>query len=294
MMRTSRPRRAPRRAPLIATLFLALLAAPESRSQTIRRDLWVPNGGVYAVAFDHGVVFLGGEFDYVGPPTGHAVAIDRETGAVVGAPRVAGAILSGEVCAIAPDGDRGWFLGGDFAYAGGFARANLAHVRSDHTVTAWNPGTDGVVHALARVGSTLYVGGHFDSVGGEPRAHVAAVDALTGAVTDWNPGVDDAVQSIDVKGAVVYLGGWFGDVGGEPRSCIAAVDAGTGAVLPWAPEADDWVYAVRAEGGCVYAGGNFSTIGGEARSRIAALDIVTGTATSWNPHAEPPSALVWT
>jgi hypothetical protein len=50
----------------------------------------------------------------------------------------------------------------------GLARSNLAHIRADGTVSAWNPGVQGTVDALARDGSTVYAGGAFTSAAGQP------------------------------------------------------------------------------------------------------------------------------
>ena len=53
----------------------------------------------------------------------------------------------------------------------------------------WVP--NGPVHAVVRQGNTIYIGGHFTSVGpanggaGVARKNIAALDATTGAATDW-------------------------------------------------------------------------------------------------------------
>jgi hypothetical protein len=46
------------------------------------------------------------------------------------------------------------------------------------------------VQALAVSGSTVYVGGQFNSIGGQSRSNIAALDVTTGLVTAWNPGAD--------------------------------------------------------------------------------------------------------
>ena len=51
--------------------------------------------------------------------------------------------------------------------------------------------------ALEVRGSTLYVGGSFDGVGGGSSANLGAVDT-SGAATAWSPNVNDTVFAIAV------------------------------------------------------------------------------------------------
>ena len=51
--------------------------------------------------------------------------------------------------------------------------------------TAWDPSAAAEVFALAVSGSTVYVGGEFDTIGGQSRNNLAAVDATSGLATAW-------------------------------------------------------------------------------------------------------------
>ncbi len=84
------------------------------------------------------------------------------------------------------------------------------------------PLTNGSV-AVSPDGSTVYVGGSFTSVDGQPRDHVAAFSTTTGALTSWNPDAGGPVSAIATSGDVVYLGGAFAKVGGVARADLAAV-----------------------------------------------------------------------
>ncbi|MFO1372338.1 MAG: PQQ-binding-like beta-propeller repeat protein [Candidatus Competibacteraceae bacterium] len=65
----------------------------------------------------------------------------------------------------------------------------------------------GWVYALVVSGNTVYVGGEFDSIGGQARNHLAALDANTGAATAWNPSPDGyRVSTLAIAGNTVYAG----------------------------------------------------------------------------------------
>ncbi|MGH8882626.1 MAG: hypothetical protein ACRD0P_35660, partial [Stackebrandtia sp.] len=133
----------------------------------------MPNGNVRASAVVGSTLYVGGDFDFVGPPTGHGVPLDRTTGtAAAGFPAA-----NGNVATVVADGAGGWFLGGTFTTIGGVARAGLAHVTADLRVDpAFAPTPDNGVRALALAGGTLFVAGDFTSVSGVPRGGLAALD----------------------------------------------------------------------------------------------------------------------
>ena len=63
------------------------------------------------------------------------------------------------------------------------------------------------MYALAASGANIYVGGNFQSVGGQPRRNLAVVDT-GGAVTGTaEPAVDGTVLSLLVQGDTLYAGG---------------------------------------------------------------------------------------
>ena len=183
------------------------------------------------------------------------------------------------------------YVAGNFDSIGGQVRRNLAALdATTGTVLAWNPNAQltskGYMHTLAVSGSTVYAGGGFTSIGGQPRSGFAALDATTGTALAWNSDPITWVDTVVVSGSTVYVGGFFSSIGGQPRKYLAALDATTGTVLAWNPNADSRVYTLAVSGTTVYAGGYFGFIGGQPRNRIAALDATTGSATSWNPNAD--------
>jgi hypothetical protein len=133
-------------------------------------------------------------------------------------------------------------------------------------------------------GRTLYVGGPFTNIGGQPRNRIAAFDRASGALTGWNPGSSHPVNAIAPDGPTVYVGGEFTSIGGQPRNRIAALDSTTGLATAWNPGSNGPIKALLAKDGIVYAGGFFSTIGGDSKWSLAALDAASGAAIpGWTP-----------
>jgi hypothetical protein len=183
---------------------------------------------------------------------------------------------------------------------------------------SWNPDPDGPVRALARSadGRRLYVGGNFDSIGGQPVRNLAAIDLATGALdpTFQPPTPNSTVRSFAVAGNRLYVGGNFTTLripsgrpaaGGEyPRPQLAAVDAVNGDLLDWVPppnaggrfsgntgtpthDGDDGMVqalAVSPDGSTVFAAGDFLDFGGQGG--LLSLAAATGQPTAWQPKMD--------
>lgn len=266
---------------VVSAVIAGLARAGATQAQTLDSDFWTPNGTVRAAVREGSSLWITGDFTRIGPWTGNLAVLDSVGGAPVpGVPEV-----DGEVRAFLPDDAGGWYIGGTFTRVGGVARAHLARLNADRTLSPWNPGANGAVDALARSGGAIVVGGLFTQLGGAARTNVGAVDAATGAATDWaaTAGPSEEVLSLAVHGGSVYLGGWFTQVGGLPRNHLAALDRTSGAVRAWNPNADFATYAIAGSGGTVYIGGAFKHVGGDPRESVAEVDTATAVATDWNP-----------
>jgi len=134
-------------------------------------------------------------------------------------------------------------------------------------------------------GSTVYAGGAFTNIGGQPRRSIAALEASTGAATAWDPDANSTVSTLVVSGLTVYAGGWFTNIGGQVRHYVAALDASTGLATDWDPSAGSKVNTLALDGTTVYAGGFFTSIKGVPRGYIAAIDASTGFPSDWDPGA---------
>jgi trimeric autotransporter adhesin len=271
---------------ILVGLLLFLRATPAD-AQVVDSALWGTDGSVEAVARSGNSIYIGGAFSLVGPSTGGGVPVSNSNGEPIRPfPAVTGYIFS-----VAPDGEGGWYIGGDFRAVGGIPRTHLAHILADGRLANWAPKLNGQVVALAVRGQNIYVGGVFTEVGSQERRYIADIDAQTGLATKWNPRANLYVRALAIAGNTLYAGGEFDSIGGQARDRLAAMDLAFGNVTPWNPDANNAVYSLALDEGAVLAGGEFTLIGGQPRNRIASIDARTGLATAWDPNADGPTVI---
>jgi trimeric autotransporter adhesin len=87
----------------------------------------------------------------------------------------------------------------------------------------WNVGTNGDVEAIVVSSSILYVGGHFTTIAGAARGHLAAVSASSGGLQGWSPDANGAFGPFGaaITSSRVAFGGEFTQVGSEGHQGIA-------------------------------------------------------------------------
>jgi hypothetical protein len=255
------------------------IARISATSGTIDPD-WNPDTGnnnttspvrSIAVSPDGSVAYFAGDFSAVGgqPRPGLAAFVSDGGGNRLSpwAPNV-GAV---EALGVAPDGR---------VYLGG--KGGLAAVDGNGGVI-WNAATGGGTIkelAVARDGGTVWVGGDFNSISGQPRAKLAALHGDGSVDPTFNPDPGDkavvSALTLSEDNSRVYFGGTFDHVKAEVRNNLAAVDSRTGALTAWDPNATGAVSSLTASGSLVYAGGNFTNIGATPRTFLGALDLTPG------------------
>ncbi|MCB0827785.1 MAG: delta-60 repeat domain-containing protein [Solirubrobacterales bacterium] len=253
------------------------------------------------VSPDGSTLYIGGDFTSVVNTSGgssitrnNAAAIDLATGDFTGWDPSPDAMVTNIV---AESGSV--FLEGEFSQIAGVPRTEVAALNPGGTGTAqsWDPGlarSGGAVDvtSIESDGSTVFIGGNFDEVGGQTRGRLVEVDATTAAPTAFDPEPNGSVKSMELFGSSLYIGGGFSSVGGSPRSQLAEImTAGTGTVTGWDPSVGSLGsgvedLAVADDGSSVFIGGDFITAGGETRRNLAELDRATGAGTAWNPEIE--------
>jgi hypothetical protein len=248
------------------------------------------DGAVRSIAVVGDDIYAGGDFTVAGDaPAARLARWDGTAWSAVG-----GGIMHPEaeyecsVLALASDGVR-LYVGGTFARAGdtevrSLAALDLATGRwSDLGGGVLRAGTadmtdPGTVRALAVQGTTLHVGGSFDTVASKVTASFASVDtggpdAGTGAWRTYGPGICDeefkgTVHALAVDDATgdVAVGGSFTSAGGVHAWNVAVLRAAEGRFESLGDVTSyggkyATVEALAFAGGLLHAGGSFTSVG---------------------------------
>ena len=145
--------------------------------------------------------------------------------------------------------------------------------------------------AVSADGSVLYIGGKFDTVGGQPHKNFAAVDTTTGTVlSSVSLTVSSPVKAILVGDDRIYFGGDFKRVNGKPRSYLAAMLPDGSLDPDWRPAAGDGGSGVGVsihsleyaiDHATIFVGGLFRTMNSETRMAVARVTPDTGALDPW-------------
>lgn len=151
--------------------------------------------------------------------------------------------------------------------------------------------TDGAVNAIAKSGTTTYLGGRFSYFGPHTGSGAPIDPDADGRLGRVGPVamIDGRVDAVVGDGAGGwFVGGEFARVGDRPRANLVRITPSGEVDRTWTAEADGAVHALALspDRSTLYVGGAFATVAGAARERVAALDATSGAATSWNPGAD--------
>jgi len=164
--------------------------------------------------------------------------------------------------------------------------------------TSFNPGLSGAVEVVipAADGTSIYIGGDFNTVNGVNRRKVAQINVADGSLVtafDIN-GVDGLVRDLRLVDGTLYVAGLFTNLGGQAQSYLGSVDATTGAVTSKLNPSLSGLHNggvgkvikidVTPDGSRLLLTGNFTTIDGQPRRQVALFDLTTTPASlsPWN------------
>lgn len=254
---------------LSCLLFLISSGYAAAQSFTIDESFWQPNGMVQSILPDtaNNIIYLGGDFNYMGPHQPYGLILDDSI-------PVPGTDIPDEaVNAAVPDGNGGWYIGGNFTHVGDSLRSRIAHIDSLGKVTdlLGKEGFDAQVLSLHLKDSILYAGGSFLGYG-STRKYGAVASVASAEVMDY-PQPDGPIycSAPDGNGGW-YIGGIFSHVGDSARSGLAHINH-LGKVSSWNPvmEYNSIVYSLAVSDTEVYAGGSFTSVSGIPRKNLAGI-----------------------
>jgi trimeric autotransporter adhesin len=169
------------------------------------------------VSADGNTLYFGGDFALVnGTSRRNAAAVSTGVATLRAWRPTATADVVGDLDVSASG--RTVFVGG--RGAGGYAQAYGPNVGGS---PVWNVATNGDVEAIVVSSSILYIGGHFTTVAGASRNHLAALRASGGGLESWNPGANGVFGAYDaaITSSRVAFGGEFTQVAGEAHQGVA-------------------------------------------------------------------------
>jgi trimeric autotransporter adhesin len=168
------------------------------------------------VSADGNTLYFGGDFALVnGSSRRNAAAVSTGVATLRAWSPSATADVVGEVTLSASG--RTVFTGG--RGAGGYVQA---YGPTAGGTPVWDVAANGDVEALVIASSTLYAGGHFTSIGGSDRGHLAALRASGGVLESWNPDANGVFGAFGaaITGSRVAFGGEFTQVATETHGGV--------------------------------------------------------------------------
>ena len=178
-------------------------------------DAWNPSldSGIHRIRLsaDGSLVYVAGDFSVVGSVARQRMAaIDAATGlATAWHPRVQVPLTS---MALSGDGTLAFV-----ATRGGNIIGNRLQAWSTVTgALVWDRPGDGDFQAVDTSASFVYTGGHFTTVAGHMRGHLAVFDQHTGAIQPWAPTISGVhgVLDLQVTAGSILVAGEFHKVSG--------------------------------------------------------------------------------
>ncbi|MFH0992503.1 MAG: T9SS type A sorting domain-containing protein, partial [bacterium] len=178
---------------------------------------------------------------------------------------------NGEVWALAVIGSD-LYVGGNFTTTGGTTANHIAKWNGSN----WSPlissgngvnGINGMVSALAVIGTDLYAGGWFTSAGGIPALNIAKWDGTNWSALGSGLSAAGAINALAAMGNTLYATSYILTPAlGGPGNLIAKWDG-----VNWSPFSvmNDYVSSFLVDGSSLYAGGQFTLAGVVPANRIA-------------------------
>ncbi len=235
------------------------------------------NGTVRALArLDDGKLLVGGDFSSVGGVFQTRLARlhpDGRRDSSFGNPITGGSVWD---IHIAPNGDV--LIGGENLAVTDIAIpvGGLVRIKADGLIDLdFDPVSAGRVDAIIDDGTDgFYLGGTFTSVGGQPNAFFARINAQGSSISGNLLGVNAPVHSLarDTSNGAIFIGGEFTQVGGLPVNRIVRLLSDNVRDTRFVADINGSVLAMSlARNGDLLVGGEFTLVNGASRLNFVRL-----------------------
>lgn len=256
---------------------------------------WIPNANspVNTLLTDSDGLFVGGQFTTInGGGSPRLAKVNFTTGANV--PAFATGVTGGAVIDIAlgtnANNQKVLYAVGSFQTGPPYnARAFLMDGTEDPN---WDPAPNALTHAVAVVGTKVFLAGSFTTVnGGTARNTFAAVDNNTGIAggEDLSLSIGQNVTEIVPHNGKLYILGNITTVFGFSRLHAFAVDPSNGLISDWNPRfttsftAQKGKLAFSSDGTKMLIPGGFSSVNIIERNGFGSIDLISGRPTDFAP-----------
>ncbi len=252
-----------------------------------------------AVSEDGSMVFLGGLFQVVGgEPRANLAAVDADpSSATYGEVLLAWTAdttgTNPDVSSLAVHGDR-LYVGGRFTGIDGTTsrkRLVAIDIPSGNLITSFRPAPNkGVTEVVVSPDGTVYAGGSFTMLGGQPRNSAGSVLAATGTATGFAPtgnGGNVVTVGLSPDGGRFFYG--------TENNTLFAYDPAISNNPVWLIKTSGNTQAIAVSDDELWIGGHFSQIvtTHDPRPFIASIDPVDGSVNAWNPNCFGGKMGVW-
>jgi hypothetical protein len=258
---------------LSSVLVLNLLY---SRAQSVQENFWETNGRVNATLKLNNKLFVGGEFNYIGPSNGSLGAFQSSNSQVINN----GLKINGPIKSMIKDNAGNIYLGGNFSVNGGSYKSLIKLNSSLVPDLTFEFQIDGTVNDLAINNNVLYFAGSFNNINNQLRLGFAAIELSTNSLSSFAPNPDGQVNTLEVGNGSLYVGGNFAIISGTSRNALASYN-GSKALQPLNISVKGSVQTLGIRDSLLFIAGNFDSIGGLARINLASLNTSTNLIRNW-------------
>ena len=247
-----------------------------TKSQNVLDNYWETNGQVNATLKLNNKLFVGGEFNYIGPSNGTFGAFKNSNSQIING----GLKINGTIKSMVKDVAGNTYIAGDFSVNGG-SNKSLIKLNPNLSVDlSFQFQIDGIVNKIAINNNVLYFVGLFNNVNNNARLGFAAIELSNNSLSAFAPNPDGQVTTLAVGDGNLYVGGNFGIISGSTRSSLAAYNSAK-TLQALNIIVNGSVQSLAVKDSLLFIAGNFDSIGGESRVNLASINTSNNLIRPW-------------